>query len=80
MSIEPEQVFSGARRTISWERIRLGSWAIKHYECLKSFQRIRVGRDGSSIDELRALIARITAQAPDDIQEQERTIDVEIDN
>ncbi|KJZ67921.1 hypothetical protein HIM_12690 [Hirsutella minnesotensis 3608] len=37
MSAEPERVFSGARRTISWERMRLESANIEKKECLKSW-------------------------------------------
>jgi len=37
---------------------------------------IRVVRDGSYIDELRALTARITARAPEDVEEREGTIEV----
>ena len=39
MSGEPERVFSGARRTFSWERTKLGSTAIEQTECLKSWMR-----------------------------------------
>ena len=39
MSDEPERVFSGARRTISWERSKLGSSAIERTECLKHWIR-----------------------------------------
>jgi hypothetical protein len=35
MSAEPERVFSGARRTISWERSRLGAETVEQTECLK---------------------------------------------
>jgi hAT family protein len=35
MSDEAERVFSGTRRTISWERSRLGLEAIEAIECLK---------------------------------------------
>jgi hypothetical protein len=37
MSAEPERVFSGARRTISWERMQLGRENIRKIECLKSW-------------------------------------------
>lgn len=37
MSAEPERVFSGARRTISWQRMRLGVKIIEAGECLKSW-------------------------------------------
>ncbi|KAG7415018.1 hypothetical protein Forpi1262_v016824 [Fusarium oxysporum f. sp. raphani] len=37
MSAEPERVFSGARRTISWDRCQLGSGTIEKGECMKSW-------------------------------------------
>ena len=37
MSADPERVFSGARRTISWERMSLGVDTINIGECLKSW-------------------------------------------
>jgi hAT family protein len=39
MSDEPERVFSGARRTISWERAQLGAENIERVECLKHWLR-----------------------------------------
>jgi len=39
MSDELERVFSGARRTISWSRAKLGSTAIEQTQCLKSWMR-----------------------------------------
>jgi hypothetical protein len=36
ISDEPERVFSGARRTILWERAQLSAENIKRAECLKS--------------------------------------------
>ena len=39
MSDEPERVFSGARRTISWERAQLSAENIERVECLKSWHR-----------------------------------------
>jgi hypothetical protein len=39
MSIDPERVFSSARRTISWERMSLGVDTINMGECLKSWIR-----------------------------------------
>jgi hypothetical protein len=39
MSAEPERVFSGARRTIDWSRMRLGVHIIEAGECLKSWMR-----------------------------------------
>ena len=37
MSAEAESVFSGARRTISWERASLSARTIERLECLKSW-------------------------------------------
>ena len=37
MSADPERVFSGARRTISWDRMLLGAATIEKGECLKSW-------------------------------------------
>ena len=37
MSDEPERVFSGARRTIPWDRMRLGISNIEKSQCLKSW-------------------------------------------
>ena len=37
MSAEPEQVFSEAWRTISWERMKLEKETIEKTECLKSW-------------------------------------------
>ena len=39
MSADPERVFSGARRTISWDRMQLGASVIERGECLKSWVR-----------------------------------------
>ena len=39
MSSEPERIFSGARRTITWQRMRLGPVNIERSECLKSWVR-----------------------------------------
>jgi hypothetical protein len=39
MSAEPERVFSGARRTISWTRACLGGSIVEITECLKSWIR-----------------------------------------
>jgi hypothetical protein len=43
MSDEPERVFSGARRTISWDRAQLSAGNIERIECLKSW--LRPGSD-----------------------------------
>ena len=39
MSAEPERVFSGGRRTISWERMQLGDDTIEIIECFKHWKR-----------------------------------------
>jgi len=39
MSAEAERVFSGARRTISWDRAQLGGDMVQMTECLKSWIR-----------------------------------------
>lgn len=46
MSAEAERVFSGARRTISWDRISLGSSNIERTECLKSWLRSNLTAGG----------------------------------
>ena len=53
MSAEPERVFSGARRTISWDRMQLGQEIIEKVECLKSWMRqnIAVGALNIELDE-----------------------------
>jgi hAT family C-terminal dimerisation region len=35
MSDEPERVFSGGRRTVSWERMKLGVSSLERLECMK---------------------------------------------
>ena len=47
MSDDPERVFSGARRTISWERARLRAAMIEKLKCLKNW--IKVGISGVDI-------------------------------
>ena len=46
MSAESERVFSGARRTILWQRARLGAEVVEQTECLKSWIR-QVIKSGS---------------------------------
>jgi hypothetical protein len=45
MSDEPERVFSGARRTISWERAQLSAENIERIECLKNWQRSGIAEE-----------------------------------
>jgi hypothetical protein len=40
--VEPERVFSGCRRTITWQRMRLGVKVVEEGECLKSWIRSSV--------------------------------------
>ena len=49
MSAEAEQVFSGGRRTITWDRMRLGSTNIEYTECLKSQLRSNITASGRLI-------------------------------
>ena len=39
MLAEAERVFSGTRRTISWERLRLRATVVEQSKCLKSWLR-----------------------------------------
>jgi hAT family C-terminal dimerisation region len=39
MSDEPERIFSGGRRTISWERMQIGMKSLEYTECMKSWHR-----------------------------------------
>jgi hypothetical protein len=39
MSDEPERVFSGSRRTVSWDRAQLGAETLEKVECLKHWKR-----------------------------------------
>lgn len=42
MSDEPERVFSGARRTISWDRAQMSAETLECVECLKHWKRSRI--------------------------------------
>jgi hypothetical protein len=42
MSDEPERVFSGARRTVSWERGQLSAETIEIIKCLKHWKRSKI--------------------------------------
>jgi hypothetical protein len=39
ISDEPERVFSGTRRTVSWERSQIDVQTLEHIECLKHWKR-----------------------------------------
>ena len=45
MSDEPERIFSGARRTVSWERSQLGPDNLEKVECLKHWKRSSITED-----------------------------------
>ena len=47
MSAEPERVFSGGRRTISWDRAQLSAAVIEKTECLKHAIRGGIGIDNA---------------------------------
>ncbi len=47
MSDEPERVFSGGRRTISWERMQLGILSVERIECMKSWYRSKILEENS---------------------------------
>ncbi|KAF6518215.1 hypothetical protein HZS61_002293 [Fusarium oxysporum f. sp. conglutinans] len=51
MSAGPERTFSGARRTISWDRMLLGASTIEKGECLKSWIRSGITA-GLHVDEV----------------------------
>ena len=42
MSNEPERVFSGARRTVSWDRGQMEPGTIEMRECLKHWKRSKI--------------------------------------
>lgn len=46
MSAEAERMFSGARRTVSWDRMSLGSTNIERTECLKSWLLSNITTEG----------------------------------
>ena len=49
MSAEAERIFSGARRTISWDRMSLGSTNIERTECLKSWLHSNITAGGKIV-------------------------------
>ena len=52
MSDEPERVFSGARRQISWERMRLGPETVEQSTCLKSWIRAGIVNQSADVDDI----------------------------
>jgi hypothetical protein len=42
MSDEPERVFSGARRTISWDKAKLKGDTIERLQCIKHWKKNRI--------------------------------------
>jgi hypothetical protein len=57
MSADPERVFSGVRRTISWERMSLGADTINVGECLKSWIRSGI-TEGLPVDVVEQILVR----------------------
>ena len=49
MSDEPERVFLGARRTITWDRAQLAPKTIEKTECLKHWKRSGILNDMSVV-------------------------------
>ena len=45
MSDEPERVFSGARRTVSWDRGQIEAETLEQVECLKHWKRTRISSE-----------------------------------
>ena len=66
MSAEPERIFSGCRRTISWTRMRLGVKVIEEGECLKSWIRSGVVAGLRRLRDIEAQEAAIEAGDDDD--------------
>ena len=62
MSAEAERVFSGARRTISWTRCRLGATVVEQMECLKSWIREVVKSGGFASEEVAAEVLNIEGE------------------
>jgi hypothetical protein len=53
MSDEPERVFSGARRTISWDRMQMGAENIEKTQCLKSWMALKLDlKEVDDVDEV----------------------------
>jgi hypothetical protein len=42
MSDKPERVFSGARRTVSWDRAQMEAEILEIVECLKHWKQSRI--------------------------------------
>ncbi|KJZ70988.1 hypothetical protein HIM_09643 [Hirsutella minnesotensis 3608] len=51
MSVEPERVFSGARKQISWERMQLRAANVERKECLKGWVRSGFTSDKFDVEE-----------------------------
>ena len=49
MSDEPERVFSGARRTVSWDRAQMGAETLERVECLKHWKRSGISNEGLGV-------------------------------
>jgi hAT family C-terminal dimerisation region len=49
MSDEPERVFSGARRIVSWDRAQMGAETLERVECLKHWKRSGISNEGLEV-------------------------------
>jgi hypothetical protein len=49
MSDKPERVFSGARRTVSWDRVQMGAETLERVECLKHWKRSGISNKGLEV-------------------------------
>jgi len=45
MSDEPERVFSGARRMVSWDREQMEAEILEQIECLKHWKRTGISNE-----------------------------------
>jgi len=63
MSAEAERIFSGARRTISWSRCRLGATVVEQTECLKSWIREVIKSGGFASEEVAAEVINIEGES-----------------
>ena len=75
ISADPKRTFSGARRTISWDRMLLGASIIEKGECLKSWIRsgIIVGLQVGVVNKFKAKESN-TSKVGSSILEESRDI------
>ncbi|KAM9873933.1 hypothetical protein VDGL01_11997 [Verticillium dahliae] len=68
MSADPERTFSGARRTISWDRMLLGASTIEKGGCLKSWIRsgITAGLQVEEVEQYEYMAKEGSTSAPEE--------------